>query len=64
MKFLFATLLLSGSVFAYTNSPATNERVRDPAWNSVTEVREPASTEVKSDSKKHDKKEEPAKPKN
>lgn len=64
MKFLLATLLVSGSVFAYTSSPAGNERVRDPAWNSVTESREPASTDVKSDKKEKEKKVEAPKTKN
>lgn len=64
MKFLLASLLVSGSVFAYTNSPAGNERVRDPAWNTVTESREPASSDVKTDKKEKEKKAELPKIKN
>lgn len=45
MKFAFITLLITGSAFAYTSSPADNKRVRDPAW--TFEKREPASVEVK-----------------
>lgn len=66
MKFMFATLLLSGSLFAYTTSPAGNERVRDPAWSNVTESREPASIDVKDAKpvKESDKKVDLPKPKN
>lgn len=64
MKFMLATLLLSGTVFAYTTSPAGNERVRDPAWTTVTESREPASTDVKSDKKEKEKKAETPKTEN
>jgi hypothetical protein len=46
MKFMLMTLLISGSAFAYTNSPAGNDRVKDPTW-STNETRDPASLEVK-----------------
>jgi hypothetical protein len=49
MNTVLIALFLTANSFAYTSSPADNNKLRDPAWPSEKgEGREPASSEGKS----------------